>query len=292
MSRRHLGACGAVLSSEVFDSFVGALLPVGGVVVAIIQAFFDESYGEKVGSILCVAGYMMTDRAARRLTREWNAVLREYDLPYFRMSACAHGNYPFNKLTKNQRVAVETKMIGLIKRRTIKGIGVTVNVDEFGKIMPDNREVIGGAYSVCLNVVLGGAYHWAKHMGFTSRLAYFFEAGHNNQSEADRILTRAFSMEDLRTSRSYAGHGFVRKEDSPPTQAADILAWQWYTDLRHKIEGKKRRADCASLLEHDHDVRHIPPEFLLALVLKWNRIRPGLDLDFARFALSYKGDGG
>jgi hypothetical protein len=208
------------------------------------------------------------------------------------MSACAHGNYPFDKLTKPQRVAVQTKMIGLIKRRTIKGIVVTLDMNEFQKIMPDNSEVIGGAYSFCLNIVVGGVYYWAKDKGFTGRLAYFFEAGHNNQSEAQRILTRSFNDKNVKTNGNYAGHAFLKKEDSPPTQAADILARQWYTDLRRKIEGKKRRADCASLLEHDHDVRHVPAEFLLALVLKWNHIRSGIDLDFARFALSHGGLGG
>jgi hypothetical protein len=151
MSRRHLPADGAV-----FESLIGALLPVGGSIMALVEAHFDESTGERGGGVLCIAGYLLTDRMARHLTREWCAVLQQYDLPYFRMSACAHGNKPFDRLSPDQRIAVENAMIAVTKRRTILGMAVSVDLDEYEQFMP-KHELIGSAYTFCAHVIIGGS---------------------------------------------------------------------------------------------------------------------------------------
>lgn len=260
--------------------------------MALVEGFFDESYGEPEGrKILCLAGYLMTDRSARRLTREWSAVLREYGLPYFRMSACAHGNEPFDRLSKADRIAVETKMIGLIKRRTIKGMAVTIDIGEFERLMPRSPEVIGGAYTFLANVIIGGVVHWVRTTNYVGDMAYFFESGHASQGEAQRIMDRVFRDKPLKEATRYSAHAFLDKEKSPPTQAADLLAWQWYTDIRHRIEHGKRRKDCAALLEHPHQVVHVSADKMIELSTKWTDINFGLSSDLSRLILGLQPDG-
>lgn len=255
---------------DVFLAILGALIPNGGAALALVEAHFDESYGGKDKGVLCLAGYLMTERMARRFSREWSSVLRQYDLPFFRMSACAHGNKPFDKLSLEDRIIVQTKMIELIKKRTIMGICVTVDLDEY-KEFAKSAPVIPSPYTFLINVVIGGVIKWIEDNKFTGDIAYFFEAGHKSQSEAQRIMDAVFHDPALKSSLNYAAHAFVDKEKSPPTQSADLLAWQWFTDMRRKSEGRERRQDCYSLMKHSHQAVHVPAEKMLELVDKWSR---------------------
>jgi hypothetical protein len=243
-----------------------------------VEAYFDESYG-KVGRrrILCVAGYLFTDRAARRLTREWQAVLREYHLPYFHTSECMHLTKTFKNISRADSISIQRRMIELIKRRTIKGMAVTVDLDEYDKLMP-KMDIIGTAYTFCAHVIVGGVIHWLETTDIPGDVSYFFEAGHVSQPQAERIMEMIFHEPELKSATRYNTHGFVEKAACPPVQAADLLAWHWYTDIRHQIEGTERRRDCASLLLHKHDTVHIGGKKIMELSNKWTGTRYMLDL--------------
>lgn len=53
------------------------------------------------------------------------------------------------------------------------------------------------------------------------------------------------------------------KKDCAPVQAADILAWQWFTDVKHSILGKPRRKDFESLIESPFRGFHFNREGLI-----------------------------
>jgi Protein of unknown function (DUF3800) len=237
------------------------------------QAYFDESGSHAGSHVLCVAGYVMEKRQARKLSRDWMAVLHAKGLPYFRMSECAHGNGPFSRLSKSDRIAVAKRVIEIIKGRTILGLAVTLNSDEFRSLM-QFHPLIGGPYSFAAHMVLTGVNTWIERNNIQGKVAYFFEAGHESRPEANRIMAEIFSHENLKNEYRYGGHAFVEKEEAPAVQAADLLAWQWYTDKRHEMEGRPRRKDCASLLEHWHVPIHIGRERLIELSREWGLAPP------------------
>ena len=105
-------------------------------VVALARAYFDESIAYKGRRILCVAGYLAKAAQILPFERKWGRILKRKNLPYFRMSACAHGNPPFDRLTKEERIWVATQMISNIKRRTKIGIAVTIDLDEYDRFGP------------------------------------------------------------------------------------------------------------------------------------------------------------
>src|SRR5260370_16083601 len=92
--------------------------------VAMLEAHFDESGSHAGSPALCVAGYLFKKEDAKALDLKWKGVLDHFNLPYFRMSACAHGNYPFDKLCREQRIEVETLMIELIREHMLFGSAV------------------------------------------------------------------------------------------------------------------------------------------------------------------------
>jgi len=244
------------------------MLPFGGYVTIEVEAYFDESGSHDGAPVLCVAGYIFKKSEAIKLRREWRKVLRWKELPYFRMSECAHGNGPFANLTKPERVEVETKLIEIIKARSIQGLAVTVNSKEFLELMP-RHNLIGGPYTFSAHAILGGIYNWLQCNPRVGRMAYFFEAGHKNEREANAIMKLLFEQPKLKEAYKFGRYGFVDKEGTPAVQAADLLAWQWYTDKRHQLEGRPRRMDCVSLLEHHHNAIHIGPDKIIELARRF-----------------------
>lgn len=249
------------------------MLPRGGHVSVQVQAFFDESGSHDGSHILCVAGYIMEKRQAKKLSRDWLAALHQKNLTYFHMVDCAHGNGPFANLSKPQRSELAKRMIEIIKLRTALGLAVTVNSNDFAELIPVHP-LIGSAYSFATHMALAGVFEWAQRSNAQGKIAYFFEAGHASQGEANRIMSEIFEDDERRASYHYGGHAFVEKKESPAVQAADLLAWQWYTDKRHQIEGKPRRKDLENLLQHRHQPLHIPRSRLLQLANTWGLEQP------------------
>ena len=124
--------------------------------MAVIEAYFDESYADS-GEPLCVAGYGFRKTKARALDKNWKRLLKKYDLPFFRMSACAHHNPPFDRLTKEQCEDVARAAIELIRKYADRGFAVTVDEKDFeARVPPEGLAVHGGAYEFCVwNCLMG-----------------------------------------------------------------------------------------------------------------------------------------
>src|SRR5205823_657706 len=115
---------------------------------------------------------------------------------------CAHGNAPLQALSKSERIKVQTSMIECIRRRTLLGLAVTVNIDEFARLIP-KHPLIGSAYTFCTHVIIGGVQDWIKKNSYDGDVAYFFEAGHENEREANQIMERIFRHPELKQSTRY-----------------------------------------------------------------------------------------
>ena len=58
--------------------------------MALMEAYFDESGTHEGSPFVCVAGYLFEKGNAAALNADWRAMLKGNDLPFFRMSDCAH----------------------------------------------------------------------------------------------------------------------------------------------------------------------------------------------------------
>jgi hypothetical protein len=253
---------------ERFVSVMDALLVGNGYVVQIVHAFFDESGSHKGSPALCVAGYAFEMRQARLLAKEWQAVLKRFDLPFFHMVDCAHGNQECASLTKDQRIKLATSLIGIVKSRAAHGFAVSVDVDAFHEVMPPWAPA-KTPYAFCARCVIDEIGRWFFKTGFKRKSAYFFEAGHESRSEAERavgeVLTNPLNK-IWSVHYGYVAHSFVLKRESPAVQAADLLAWQWATELKHRKSGRPRRKDFESLVQAPHRGVHFDTNRLLGYV--------------------------
>ncbi|WP_112606800.1 DUF3800 domain-containing protein [Rhizobium sp. WW22] len=231
-----------------------------------IQAFFDESGSHDGSPVLGIAGYIFRKSEATKLGHEWRKILKWKNIPYFHMVDCAHGNEHFANLTKQERIDVESKLIELIKKRSIQGFAVTIIESEFKQVLkelPEIKKVYDSAYSFSVHVILAGVLAWIGENPRAGEISYFFEAGHSSASNANSVMNELFNQKQ--NEYRYAGHGFVEKMKSPAVQAADLLAWQWCKDKKNQMEGRARRKDCEALLEHRVNAVHLGRRELLEM---------------------------
>jgi uncharacterized protein DUF3800 len=216
--------------------------------VTLIEAYFDESGSHDGSHALCVAGYLFEKKQCEALDLGWKTVLDQFSLPYFHMVDCAHGNDPFDKLSKDERIAAEKLMIGLIRKHMAFGSAITVDENDYNTW--GARQKLGTAYTYCCWQSLAGMQVWLNQNSFEGKVSYFFEAGHKHQAEANEIMNRIFKDVDLRQSYRYSSHSFVDKKLVRPIQAPDIFAWlHWHHFERLRQGIAAPRKDFVALVE-------------------------------------------
>lgn len=226
---------------------VEILAPGDGDLVAFLECYFDESGSHQGSPVLCVAGYLFDKNECQQLDLGWKAVLDQYKLPFFRMSACAHNQKPFDHLSPQECIEVEKQMIALIAQHALLGVAVGVNEDDYNTWF-EGKNPAGSAYSFCCWQVLAGIRNWITRSRFYGEIAYFFESGHDSKGEADALMKRIFANPSLKQGYCYAAHAFVDKVRVRPVQTADILAWQQATQLKRWLNNNfNMRADFRAL---------------------------------------------
>ncbi len=230
--------------TTIFSRLVDILLPQGGYVMAIYEAYLDESGCDDGSRVLCVAGYLIRSDLAQLMEKEWRSILTRYALPYFHMVDCAHGSGVFEKLTKQQRISVEIEFINLTKKYTAFGFAAIVN--------PQRHEqgVVLDPYTFCLDVCLVGMTNIVVTP--QDKVALFFESGHKNGAKASAFIQK------MGLPPAYASHTFAKKEEVCLLQAADLLAWQCTKHLKDKVfNNRAPRKDFLNLMSHQHYFSYI-----------------------------------
>ena len=93
-----------------FDRIARVLLPSGGHLLVLVEAFFDESATHAGSKLMAMAGYLFRQDKSEQMAADWRKFLASKELPYFHMVDCAHRNPPFDHLTPQQCILVETRL--------------------------------------------------------------------------------------------------------------------------------------------------------------------------------------
>jgi hypothetical protein len=244
--------------------------------VAFLECYFDESGSHDGSPVLTVAGYVFEQDRCRRLDLAWKQLLADYRLPFFHMVDCAHNVWPFDHLSRDECIEAEKAAIRLISEHALLGVAVAANEREYQSwFYPEKR--IGGVYSFCCWQILAGIKAWLERNNFQGDVAYFFEAGHDSQGEANALMTRIFNNPSLRSGYRYAAHAFVDKEKVRPVQTADILAWQWATHMKRVLKNNhKMRADFLALVAKPQHELFIANRKTLGTLIARQRYLQGL----------------
>jgi hypothetical protein len=250
--------------------------PAEGDLVAFLEVYFDESGSHDGSPVLSVGGYLFEKEQCGALDGEWKLVLERFGLPYFRMSACAHNQKPFDHLSRDECIEVEKAVIALINKYALLGLGMVVNEHDYGTWF-EGPNPAGSPYSFCCWQILAGIRTWIKRNQFQGEIAYFFEAGHASRPEANTLMNRIFSNSHLKEAYHYVGHSFVDKQKVRPVQTADILAWHQATQIKRWLKGDHRmRADYQALVQKPPHELFIANRRTVGGVIAYHRSIQGL----------------
>jgi Protein of unknown function (DUF3800) len=263
---------------EVLVRLIEILVPGDGDLMAFLECYFDESGSHDGSPVLCVAGYLFERDSCKTLDLEWKKVLDRYDLPFFRMSSCAHGNWPFKKLGMEDRIEAEKSMIALIGQHALIGLSIAVNEHDYNVLFGSTKAVTGDAYSFCCWQILAGIQSWIARNNFEGDVAYFFEAGHASEPQANALMGKIFQEPRLRQRYRYAAHAFVDKVKVRPVQTADLLAWQTATQMKRWLNNMGPRADFEALMKKPRHELFIANRKTLGGVIAYHRSLQGLPI--------------
>ena len=142
------------------------------------------------------------------------------------------------------RIASEKALIAQIRNRAAVGIAVAVDPTKYQAALAHDKFALT-PYTFCLSMCVTGANRWALENG-VKELAFFFESGHADQSQANDLMNR-ISKNIPPQSRTYVSHTFADKKLVQPLQAADMLAWQYAHYLIRRRDGHPMRKDFVAL---------------------------------------------
>ena len=163
------------------------------------------------------------------------------------------------------------------------GFAVSVDTKHFERVMKSDTTAVG-AYTFCLGVCISSVNHWAEKSGYEGKFSYFFEAGHKDAAEANRIMNALPKTKSYKAAR-YLSHTFLGKEDAPPLQAADMLAWFAANHVKRQLRGVEgKRADFEALLRPKDELLWINQ----GLVDQWGKLNEQLnDEVLEKFAAAF-----
>ncbi len=224
--------------------------------ILLLASYSDESSTDF--PILTVAGYLMTGEQFKALDLAWRAALGE--LPYFHMNEGHHW--------KHRKIYGE--LLKCITPESVTcGISASVDVNAFDLVTKEKRGNqslkywFGGAYAYCVGIYMSTVGEWvAANRPEELFVAYFMEAGHERQGEADMFLKLVASKLEYRQTKRdyrYGSHTFIDKKEDPGRvlQCADMLAWH-LSDF-HK-NGGRYSSDLQHLLKVPTHYRHMLPD--------------------------------
>lgn len=225
-------------------------------IAVLISAFFDESSeaNAKTG-ILAVCGYALDEAGLKRFVPAWRRMLHRYRLPYFHMNQCNAQKGVFSHLSETDCDKCARKAIKLARKYPLHGHACVLNQTEYKEIMQDN----GFDCDPYSFLVWSTFIHVNRWVGFNRsdhKVSLFFEAGYETQKRAGDLLKASLKDKRAGTLNRVVHAGFVKKEESEPAQAGDLVAWHVRRGYEHINKQKGFRPDTLALIE-DRSIKTI-----------------------------------
>lgn len=208
--------------------------------IAMFSAYFDESGTDEKSPVIVVAGWLSNDKEWIKLSDKWQAVLTKYNLPYFRMSKWQASQGPYKNMTQKEKNQLIERLTTIIKRHVSIGVFGAFHRSTYDEVLhkmhgKDYKTKFVKPYGTCAMLCIETLRRWMKSKSLDGPLAYVFETGARYSGEFFETFKAAQKGSNF--NQSYPGGiSFYDKRVVLPLQAADILAYEMYRELKNSIE--------------------------------------------------------
>jgi hypothetical protein len=114
---------------------------------------------------------------------------------------------------------------------------VSFRKDEYEAIAPiEWQQRFGGVHRVAAQMALGAVGHWANREKFDGEIAYFYEAGDEDEASVHDAFVKFYADPVQRAHMRMAATPVgVPKGKARGLEVADFLAWHWNKDFADRI---------------------------------------------------------
>jgi hypothetical protein len=218
-----------------------------------ISAYFDESAeGSSSTGLLSVSGYVLDGAGVEGLVRKWRGMLSDFNLPYFHMSECnacsKHRKGAYAMLSDDQCDKCARQAIRIAREHQLHGHSFVLDQSEYRQIL-ENEGFGCDPYTFMVWAAYIHVNRWVHENRSDEKISLFFESGYSSQARASELL-EAVSQDEWGGKNHLASYTFVKKEESEPCQAADLIAWHVRKGYEYLRDGKRIRPDTRALIEN------------------------------------------
>lgn len=221
-----------------------ASLPFGSgkKVIAVLQAYFDESGHIHDRKVLTIAAMVSTEKKWLVFTEKWSKRLRRDHVAVFRMSNFEDRRGEFNGWDDDRRTCFISDLAAILKNSILFGVAHSVVVEDWNAVMRDRWPVPferkRAAYIILLQTCMEQIAQTHKLPG-NATIASIFE---QNDFIAAAIQQQFLNLKQKPLLSRFVSMSFAPKGQFVPLQAADMWAFESYKHiLNQKVEGGQRK---------------------------------------------------
>jgi hypothetical protein len=203
----------------------------GWCIVSMIKVFMDETNTHDAGEMIAVGAYIARPSQWGKWTKDWNVHKRRVPagrnpINVFHSTDCQNYRDEFEGWNIDERNSYVAQLLPVLPAHHLAGIVIGIHrpsLEQEFKKHPELKEMFGEPYEACFQWALTTLVQYATERGNGERMAFVHEVNHYKQ-HAFRALEYVREFKNPRKIPITLAFG--TKEDYPPLQAADVLAFE------------------------------------------------------------------
>ncbi len=249
----------------------------------LLNAYVDDSASEEDGRELVLAGYFATTHVWKKFSAAWRFALRESpSIEFLHATEAESRKKQFSGWATEARDQKLMRLAKVINSHALRSFECRMSRDSFDKILkPYCLFDFRTPYSFLFDAVITTAVRQMEALNIAFPVEFIFDNQDKTGDEAALMYGPYKSMQRPEWKWRMARPPIFRSDvDTPPLQAADVLAWHLRRSREPRCRHEKREA--LSLLRTDKHVEswisdevleHIASQFS-ELVSEEDRLNP------------------
>jgi hypothetical protein len=231
-----------------------------------IIAYFDESYDREHSHVFALAGWTAWNTEWERLNSEWRAVLAEYGIADLHMRDYESGWGQYKGWERTRKIEFLSALIDTFGEGSASPSSGPLG---FWSALPlkDYERYVGGRplkwedhhSFVCFVHCISRMLPFTRGMPQGVKIDFVFDSNPNLETRTRAIFSQLpFLPEFAEFHHRFGDVRFASRRDTPPLQAADLLAYECYKHVVNASAGF-RRPKRKSLVRIESRIAHSEP---------------------------------
>jgi len=169
---------------------------------------------------------------------EWRKILSKYNLSHFHAKKMAHRQDEHKGWSRERVRHCWADLLYVMQEQELFISKTVLHREIYLKkyielIQRGKRERLDSAYALCFRSILYSLPRLFQRRYQGDKINFVLEAGHRNAQDAVRVFNEFVTNHAVDRRNSVGSFSIINKLDSPALQAADMLAYWIYRDLKH-----------------------------------------------------------